>query len=148
MKSRTLYCSKFLLIGLIRKSFKNELKNHQGTYNTIVQFSKIKTNNLLMEGWMRQKTINKCKQMYFIPQTVQLIFGGLNINKKWCSTFTFMYLGTHHILRYYRVYRVLRMVKVAQTEKINFKANNIICHGDQVNSSNWLNPNTKPTLPS
>jgi hypothetical protein len=31
--------------------------------------------------------------MYFIPQTAQLIFGGLNINNKYCSTFTFMYLG-------------------------------------------------------
>ncbi len=31
--------------------------------------------------------------MYFIPETAQLIFGGLNINNKYCSTFTFMYLG-------------------------------------------------------
>ncbi len=30
--------------------------------------------------------------MYFIPKTTQLIFGGLNINNKQCSTFTFMYL--------------------------------------------------------
>ncbi len=43
-------------------------------------------------GWTRQKTVNKQKQIYFIPQTVQLIFGGLNINKKQCSTFTSMYL--------------------------------------------------------
>jgi hypothetical protein len=27
--------------------------------------------------------------MYFIPQTIQLFFGGLNINNKLCSTFTF-----------------------------------------------------------
>ncbi len=27
--------------------------------------------------------------MYFVPQTAQLIFGGLNINNKYCSTFTF-----------------------------------------------------------
>ena len=31
--------------------------------------------------------------MYFIPKMTQLIFGGLNINNKQCSTFTFMYLG-------------------------------------------------------
>ncbi len=31
--------------------------------------------------------------MYFIPQTAQLIFGGLNINNNQCFTFTFMYLG-------------------------------------------------------
>ncbi len=34
--------------------------------------------------------------MYFIPRTVQLIFGGLNINNKQCSTFTFMYLESLH----------------------------------------------------
>ncbi len=30
--------------------------------------------------------------MYFIPEKTQLIFWGLNINNKLCSTFTFMYL--------------------------------------------------------
>jgi hypothetical protein len=30
--------------------------------------------------------------MYFIPEMTQLIFGGLNINIKLCSTFTFIYL--------------------------------------------------------
>jgi hypothetical protein len=47
----------------------------------------------LLEGWIRKKTGSKCKQMYFIPETTQIIFGGLTINNKYCSTFTFMYLG-------------------------------------------------------
>jgi hypothetical protein len=33
-----------------------------------------------LEGWIRYKTVSKCKQMYFIPQMVYLIFGGPNIN--------------------------------------------------------------------
>ena len=37
----------------------------------------------LLEGWVRQKTISKCNQKNtFIPQTVQLIFEGLNINNQ------------------------------------------------------------------
>jgi hypothetical protein len=35
--------------------------------------------------------------MYFIPVMTQLIFGGLNINNKLCSTFTFMYLAQKSI---------------------------------------------------
>ncbi len=69
----------------------------QGTQNTIGStlfcFWKSKQMICLLEGWIRQKTRIKCKQMYFIPQMVQLIFEGLNINNKQCSTFTFMYLG-------------------------------------------------------
>ncbi len=69
----------------------------QGTQNTkgstLFCFPKSKQIICLLEGWIRYKTVNKCKQMYFIPQTVQLIFGGLNINNKQCSTFTFMCLG-------------------------------------------------------
>jgi hypothetical protein len=38
--------------------------------------------------------------MYFIPETTQLIFGGLNINNKWCSTFTFMYLDRTTIVKF------------------------------------------------
>ncbi len=68
----------------------------QGTQNTIGStlfcFWKSKQKICLLEGWIRQKTGSKCKQMYFIPETTQLIFGGLNINNKQCSTFTFMYL--------------------------------------------------------
>jgi hypothetical protein len=41
--------------------------------------------------------------MYFIPKTTQLIYGGLNINNKQCSTFTIMYLGyrfpTHCVIK-------------------------------------------------
>jgi hypothetical protein len=35
--------------------------------------------------------------MYFIPGTVYLIFGGLDINNNYCSTFTFMYLGFRQV---------------------------------------------------
>ncbi len=41
--------------------------------------------------------------MYFIPEMTQLIFGGLNINNKQCSTFTFMYLDISD--REYLAYR-------------------------------------------
>ncbi len=33
----------------------------------------------LLEGWIRWETRSKCKQMYFIPETAQLIFGGQQI---------------------------------------------------------------------
>ncbi len=73
--------------------------SYQGTQNTIGStvfcFQKSKQIICLLDGWIRQKTVSKCKQMYFITQTVQLIFGGLNINNKQCSTFTFMYLGSY-----------------------------------------------------
>ncbi len=68
----------------------------QGTQNTIGStlfgFRKSKQMICLLEGWIRQKTETKPKQMYFIPKTTQLIFGGLYIKNKQCSTFTFMYL--------------------------------------------------------
>ncbi len=58
----------------------------QGTSNTIGStlfcFWKSKEMDCLLEGWIRKKTGSKCKQMYFIPETTQLIFGGLNINNK------------------------------------------------------------------
>jgi hypothetical protein len=31
---------------------------------------------------LERKQEEKCKQMNFIPETTQLIYGGLNINKK------------------------------------------------------------------
>ncbi len=69
----------------------------QGTQNTIGStlfcFPKSKQIICLLEGWIRQKTVNKCKQMYFVTETAQLIFGGLNIDNKQYSTFTFMFLG-------------------------------------------------------
>ncbi len=69
----------------------------QGTQSTIGSilfcFWKSKQMICLLEGWIRQITGSKWKQMYFIPETTKLIFGGLNINNKYCSTFTFMYLG-------------------------------------------------------
>ncbi len=86
------------------QSFKEVFKNvifQQGTQNTIGStlfcFPKSKQIICLLEGWIRQKTIKKCKQMYFIPQMIQLIFGGLNKNNKQCSTFTFMYLVFQHV---------------------------------------------------
>ena len=48
--------------------------------------------NCLLEDWVREKTVSKCKQISFM---VQLIFGGLNINNKQCATFTSMYLACH-----------------------------------------------------
>ncbi len=39
--------------------------------------------------------------MYFIPQTVKLIFRGLNINNKQCFTFTFMYLVLNIVMKKY-----------------------------------------------
>ena len=56
-------------------------------------FLKSKQVICLLEGWVRQKTVYKCKHTYFIPQLVQLIFEGLNINNQQCTTFTSMYLG-------------------------------------------------------
>ncbi len=62
-------------------------------YSTLFCFWKSKQMISFLEGWIRQKTGGKCKQMYFIPETTKLIFGGLNINNKQYSTFTCMYLG-------------------------------------------------------
>jgi hypothetical protein len=36
----------------------------------------------LLEGWIRWKTESEWQQIYFIPETAQLIFGGLHINNK------------------------------------------------------------------
>ncbi len=46
----------------------------------------------LSEGRVRKKTVGKCKQIFFIPQMVYLIIGGLNIKNKKCSIYLFFYL--------------------------------------------------------
>jgi hypothetical protein len=53
----------------------------QGTWNTIgrtVFFKAV----FLSEGWVKWKSISKCKQKYNIPQMVLLTFGRLNKNNK------------------------------------------------------------------
>jgi hypothetical protein len=51
-----------------------DLSLEQGTQNTVGStlfcFPKSKQIICLLEGWIRKKTVNKCKQMYFIPQMV------------------------------------------------------------------------------
>ena len=92
---------------LIRPSFRNQNLLfcecfNRGTQNTIGStlfcFQKSKQKICLLEGWIRQKTGSKCKEMYFIHEMTQLIFGGQNIHNKQCSTFTFMYLDLRFIV--------------------------------------------------
>ncbi len=65
-------CSPCVDFSLTLKDGKN-----QGTLNTLGStlfcFWKSKQIICLLEGWIRQKTGSKCKQMYFIPETTQLI---------------------------------------------------------------------------
>jgi hypothetical protein len=51
----------------------------------------------LLEGWIRYKTVSKCKQMYFIPQMVKLIFVRLNINNNSVLPLLLCTLGKHRV---------------------------------------------------
>ncbi len=97
----------------------------------------------LLEGWIRQKTRIKCKQMYFIPGTLQLIFRGLNISNKYWFTFTFMYLWRQKnttILAYKsRNFRhflgfiyLIRSIHGSQNMVTKFRSNNIFGHSNHI----------------